>query len=50
MEIIFLFQLGGHRIVLILKRLTPFVHTQTGFSPLDFSSMWLIQESLEKDS
>lgn len=50
MEIIILFQLGGHRITLILKRLTPFVCTEKGFSPLDFSCMWLIQEPLEKDS
>lgn len=50
MEFLILFQLGGHRIALFLKRLIPFVVTQKGFFPLDFSSMWLLQESAEKDS
>lgn len=50
MEFFILFQLGGHRIALFLKRLIPFVVTQKGFFPLDFSSMWLLQESAEKDS
>lgn len=50
MEFLILFQLGGHRIDLFLKRLIPFVVTQKGFFPLDFSSMWLLQESAEKDS
>lgn len=50
MEFFILFQLGGHRIALFLKRLISFVVTQKGFFPLDFSSMWLLQESAEKDS
>lgn len=50
MEFNILFQLGGFRIDLSPKRLIPFVFTQKGFSPLDFFSIWLLQESLEKDS
>lgn len=50
MEFPILFQLGGQKIALFLKRLIPFVVTQKGFFPLDFSSMWLLQESAEKDS
>ena len=50
MEFLILFQLGGLRIALYPKRLIPFVLTQKGFFPLDFSSIWLLQESAEKDS
>lgn len=50
MEFNILFQLGGFRIDLSPKRLIPFVFTQKGISPLDFFSIWLLQESLEKDS
>lgn len=50
MEFHILFQLGGFRIALFPKRLIPFVLTQRGFFPLEFSSIWLLQESAEKDS
>lgn len=50
MEFLILFQLGGQRIALLLKRLIPFVLTQKGFFLLDFSSIWLFQRSAEKDS
>lgn len=50
MEFLIMFQLGGLRIALFPKRLIPFVLTQKGFFPLDFSSIWLLQESVEKDS
>lgn len=50
MEFLILFQLGGLRFALFPKRLIPFVRTQKGFFPLDFSSIWLLQESAEKDS
>lgn len=50
MEFYILFQLGGFTTALFPKRLIPFVRTQKGFFPLDFSSIWLLQESAEKDS
>lgn len=50
MEFHIFFQLGGFRIAFFPKRLIPFVLIQKGFFPLDFSSIWLLQESVEKDS
>lgn len=50
MEFHILFQLCGLRIAFFPKRLIPFVLTQRVFFPLDFSSIWLLQESAEKDS
>lgn len=50
MEFHILFQLCGLQIALFPKRLIPFVLTQKGFFPLDSSSIWLLQESAEKDS
>lgn len=50
MEFYILFQSGGFRIALFQKKPIPFVFTQKGFFPLDFSSIPLLQESLEKDS
>lgn len=50
MEFLILFQLGGLNIALFQKSLIPFVFTQKVFSPLDFCSIWLLQESAEKDS
>lgn len=45
-----LFQVGGLRNALFSKTLIPFVFTQKGFFPLDFSSIWLLYKSAEKDS
>lgn len=50
MEFLILSQLGGLRIASFPKRLISFVLTQKGFFPLDFFSIWLLQESTEKDS
>lgn len=50
MEFHMLFHSGGLKIALFPKRLIPFVLNQRGFLPLDFSSMWLVQKSAEKDS
>lgn len=50
MEFLNLVQLGGLSTSLFLKSLIPFVFTQKAFFPLDFSSIWLLQKSAEKDS
>lgn len=50
MEFLNLVQLGGLSTALFLKSLIPFVFTQKAFFPVDFSSIWLLQKSAEKDS
>lgn len=50
MEFHIFFQLCGLRFASFPKRLIPFELNQKGFFPLDSSSIWLLQESAEKDS
>lgn len=50
MEFLILFYMAGLRIALFPKRLILFVLSQKGFFPLDFSSIWLLQDSAKTDS
>lgn len=51
MEFVILFQLVGlDSNSFSQKSLIPFVFTQKGFYPSDSNSIWLLQESAEKES
>lgn len=50
MEFPILSLMEGLSIALFKKRLNSFVFTQKGFLLMEFCSIWLLQESAEKDS